>query len=423
MRKLHAVSLPSRDDGTALAAVACGIAALEGNDVDGACTWLETAEQRSSPRLQNAESLVLFTRVRCLAGRIAEAQSRFVCAAEEFRRALEALHDGDLTRREAELHALLIWSLAFAAAEIAARDPYPLHRDAQAVRWSSDNAPERLGTLRHLAAAYAHVDKPNEALSLLRGIAESAESQAWAALAYADCVKVMLGLKESHSAKFFYGLATEALAEAEDCDTTRLARLQLAMVSVRLGNASDAQHLLAAYDTSFAEHGMQCERDPRFIIFEAHARMLVLSTKQRVEGYRGLCRVHHDWRRIGFMWRAIETRYDLATLQPKGYVSQSADLEGEALREQASEEQRMGQAIPEAALSRLKLPHVEILRFMLQGTTKAAELSKLTGYAERTVVNKLQDIYTILGVRRKIDALNLCHTDPRLKKLLESFRE
>jgi DNA-binding NarL/FixJ family response regulator len=78
--------------------------------------------------------------------------------------------------------------------------------------------------------------------------------------------------------------------------------------------------------------------------------------------------------------------------------------------------------VPEITLRRLKRTHVEILRHMLRGTTKAAELSEQTGYAERTVVNKLQYIYDTLGVRRKIDVISLCHTDPGLKNLLSSVR-
>jgi tetratricopeptide (TPR) repeat protein len=422
-RSLRAVQLPASDDGTALGALACASTALENGDVAGAEAWFAGAEERLPGDRRCTQNLVLFARLRSLAGRIAEAKGRYVLAAEEFKRALEALHDGNLTRREPELHALLVWSLAFAAAEITARDPYPLHRDAQAVGWASQDAPERLGTLRHLAAAYAHIDKPHDALFLLRGIAESARSQAWVAIAYADCVNLMHGLREAHSAKFFYGLACEALDEARACDTARLAHLQLAMAAVRLGCSSDAQRFLAEYEAAFRLYGMRCARDPRFGVFQDHARMLVLSTKNRVDGYRGLSRVHHDWRRMGFTWRAIETRYDLASLQPKGYVSQSAELESEALRERAAEERSAEEALPESVLSRLKVQHIEILRFMLQGKTKAADLSEHTGYAERTVINKLQDIYNILGVRRKIDAVSLCHTDPGLKKLLGSQRE
>jgi tetratricopeptide (TPR) repeat protein len=415
---LRAVRPPSPDDGTALGALTCAGTALEHDDIAQAEGWFACAQERLPGDRRCTQNLVLFARLRSLAGRIAEAKGRYVLAAEEFKRALEALHDGDLTRREPELHALLVWSLAFAAAEITARDPYPLHRDAQAVRWASADAPQRLGTLRHLAAAYAHIDKPHDALFLLRGIAESANSPAWAAIAYADCVNLMHGLREAHSAKFFYGLACEALDEARECDTSRLAHLQLAMAAVRLGCSADAQRLLAEYEDSFSLYGMRCEHDPRFGVFQDHARMLVLSTKQRAEGYRGLSRVHHDWRRMGFTWRAIETRYDLASLQPKSYVSQSAELESEALREQATSERGLDEAIPEPVLSRLKAQHIEILRFMLQGKTKAADLSERTGYAERTVINRLQDIYRILGVRRKIDAVSLCHTDPGLKRLL-----
>jgi hypothetical protein len=385
--------------------------------------WFSCAQERLPGDRRCTQNLALFARLCSLAGRIAEAKGRYVLAAEEFKRALEALHDGDLTRREPELHALLVWSLAFAAAEITARDPYPLHRDAQAVRWASGDAPERLGTLRHLAAAYAHIDKPHDALFLLRGIAETAGSPAWAAIAYADCVNLMHSLREAHSAKFFYGLACEALDEARPCDTSRLAHLQLAMAAVRLGCSSDAQRLLAEYEAAFATHGMRCAHDPRFGVFQDHARMLVLSTKNRVDGYRGLSRVHHDWRRMGFTWRAIETRYDLASLQPKGYVLQSAQLESVALRQQTEESRAGLDVLPESVLGRLKVQHVEILRFMLQGKTKAADLSEHTGYAERTVINRLQDIYRILGVRRKIDAVSLCHTDPGLKKLLAPAQE
>jgi len=84
---------------------------------------------------------------------------------------------------------------------------------------------------------------------------------------------------------------------------------------------------------------------------------------------------------------------------------------------------RETRALSPTVLSRLKRTHVEILSYMLRGKTTTAELSKQTGYAERTVTNKLQYIYSSLGVRRKIDLLSLCHTDPGLKNLLASFQD
>jgi hypothetical protein len=84
---------------------------------------------------------------------------------------------------------------------------------------------------------------------------------------------------------------------------------------------------------------------------------------------------------------------------------------------------RRERGLSEIALGRLKRSHVEILRLMLQGITTTDDLSRHTGYAQRTIVNKFQEIYGILSVRRKIDALSLCHTDPGLRVLLTPYQE
>ncbi|HEY0798034.1 MAG TPA: hypothetical protein VGD50_02735 [Candidatus Baltobacteraceae bacterium] len=77
--------------------------------------------------------------------------------------------------------------------------------------------------------------------------------------------------------------------------------------------------------------------------------------------------------------------------------------------------------LSESTLGRLKGAHCDLLCLMLKGTTSAVDLARISDRAERTVINRLQETYRILGVHRKIDVLNLCYTDPGLKALLASM--
>jgi hypothetical protein len=300
----------------------------------------------------------------------------------------------------------------------------------QALVWSEDMAYMRFAVLRDVGWRHS---LSGDYLRCLREASAVAPSAPWLITAFVERARLA---QEMGERLFARDSLEQAKSLAATCDWSQArgeegkALLRLAALTASTDIAG-ARKFLDTYREKVPPLGPQyletndgrssAEEAYAFGIVASHGGDIALATERLTCAFT-------TWQGIGYVSQAAEAALHLSQLTGAdlftAYARRHASTLSNTSAARGLESLLIGQqqVVPEITLRRLKRTHVEILSHMLRGTTKAAELSEQTGYAERTVINKLQYIYDTLGVRRKIDVISLCHTDPGLKNLLASGR-
>jgi tetratricopeptide (TPR) repeat protein len=359
-----------------------------------------------------------------LLGMVAGTESKYEEQIEFYERAWTVLDEsgaGEPWVRGVFLNVLCSLSKALQRLDLAQR----VSDREEALVWSEDMTHMRFTVLRDIGWRHSLSD---DYLRCLREASAVAPSAPWLITAFVERARLA---QETGERLFARDSLEQAKSLAATCDWSQArgeegeALLQLAALTASTDIAS-ARKFLDVYREKVPPLGPNYleANDGRSRAAEAYAFGVVASYGGDIAlAIDRLMFAFTTWRGIGYVSRAADAALHLSRLTGAdvftGYTRRHTSPLSDTSAARETDPPSVGQrrAVSEISLRGLQLIHVEILRHMINGATKAAELSEQTGYAERTVVNKLQYIYRTLGVRRKIDAISLC-----LKNLLSSGR-
>jgi len=350
-------------------------------DIDG-------ARRLGKLALRPGEDIV-YARTRSLFGWIAVAQCDYPCAYTEFLGSLDVL---DRCRAEdTHLRANVVSALAITAAEAQLGDPQLLDAETAKVRWNPSLVKHQVQTLRHTGFAYETRGDTKTAMQRYAAAAEVAPDTVWAIYGYAACANLAFRLGQLEAAEAFTFMAgnverrISATTGWHDIDDEqRISLLELAQISARLGDGTQARRCRDLYYENPELAALSSlHHDFRLSTFKLHVDAMVdAASGKHVAAVASLTHLKEQWSRIGCPRRASEASRDLALI----------DIH--------EKEDRQRWPAPVDPPPRLSRREIAIVQFVAAGLSNA-EIAEKLHLAPKTVKNRIGQIYIKYGVHNR----------------------
>jgi DNA-binding CsgD family transcriptional regulator len=289
-----------------------------------------------------------------------------------------------------------------------------LLREAESITWGQSVLREQVQTLRYIGLVHRRAGRLDEAMRLFGEASSIAPGSPWQVLGVAECACLCIDQESSWGARGWVAQAQRLVEQIEWAtvrDEQRVALLALAQVNARLKHADVARTLLEMYrQTSKSQNDSR--NDDRLSTYAQHTIGLVDAAGGDIaSGRQILSAVHVAWSRIGYRWRALEALNDIRRIDPRrmpDWLLNGANdthhkmLAGnERMSTQAAGKQISGAELRErfARQYDISLHLAEILQLTVRGRSNEEIALEVRGNSARTVKNKVNRLYRIVGVK------------------------
>jgi len=349
-----------------------------------------------------------------LEGRIDLARGSYRSAQAAFSTALTELD------KCAEIDMLLRASLLCEFSEMVAELDHDqgdrLVHEAERVTWDHSVVREQVQTLRYIGLAHRRAGRLDDAMRLFGEASSIAPGSPWEILGVAECACLCIDQDNSWGARGYVTLARR-LAEQVEWDTVlgeqRVALLVLAQALARLNEGVAAQTLVEQFritaQSEMPRFDGHSNLDRRSTCTQHTIGLVHAACGDIATGREALSGVHLAWSRIGYRWRALEALNDIKRIDPRrmpDWLLNGASnvhrkmLAGEERTLARAGNQTSGAALRERFARQYDIKSLrlaDILQLAVRGRTNQ-EIAHELGLAERTVKNKVIQLYGIVGV-------------------------
>ncbi len=349
-----------------------------------------------------------------LEGRIDSARGSYRSAQAAFSTALTELDkcaDIDMS-----LRALLLCEFSGMVAELDHDQADRLVHEAELVTWDHSVVREQVQTLRFIGLTHRRAGRLDDAMRLFGEASSIAPGSPWEILGVAECACLCIDQDNPWGARGYVTLARR-LAEQVEWDTVlgeqRIALLVLAQALARLNEGIAAQTLVEQFCITAQSEMTRLDGHSnldRMSTLTQHTIGLVHAACGDIAtGREALSGVHLAWSRIGYRWRALEALNDIKRIDPRRMpdwlLNGASNVHRKMLAGEERTSARAGNLTSGAALRERfarqydikSLRLADILQLAVRGRTNQ-EIAQELGLAERTVKNKVIQLYGIVGV-------------------------
>jgi tetratricopeptide (TPR) repeat protein len=346
-----------------------------------------------------------------LEGRIYSASGDYRSAHAAFGTALTELDK--CAAIDMSLRASLLRQFAEIAAEVDNDDGDRLVREAESITWGQSVLREQVQTLRYIGLVHRRAGRLDEAMRLFGEASSIAPGSPWQVLGVAECACLCIDQESSWGARGWVAQAQRLVEQIEWAtvrDEQRVALLALAQVNARLKHADVARTLLEMYrQTSKSQNDSR--NDDRLSTYAQHTIGLVDAAGGDIaSGRQILSAVHVAWSRIGYRWRALEALNDIQRIDPRRMpdwlLNGANDMHHKMLAGNERTSTQAGKQISGAELRErfarqydISLQLAEILQLTVRGRSNEEIALEVRGNSARTVKNKVNRLYRIVGVK------------------------
>jgi tetratricopeptide (TPR) repeat protein len=349
-----------------------------------------------------------------LEGRIYSASGDYRSAYAAFGTALTEIEK--CAEMDMSLRASLLCEFSEMVAELDNDQGDRLVHEAERITWCQSVVREQVQTLRYIGLVHRRAGRLDDAMRLFGEASSIAPGSPWQILGVAECACLCTDQDNSWAASGYVAQA-QRLAEQIEWDTVlgeqRVALLVLAQVLAHLKDAVAARMLLEMYRRT-AQSQMPISdapiNDDRLSTYAQHTTGLVHAAGGDIASGRELLSgVHVAWSRIGYRWRALEALNDIKRIDPRRMpdwlLNGASNVHHKMLAGNERTSTQAGKQISGAELRErfarqynISLPLADILQLTVRGRSNK-EIALEVDDAERTVKNKVNRLYRIVGVK------------------------
>jgi DNA-binding CsgD family transcriptional regulator len=349
-----------------------------------------------------------------LEGRLYSACGDYRSAHAAFSTALTALKT--CPEIDMSLRASLLCKFAEIVAELDDDQGDRLVQETESVTWSQIVVGEQVQTLRYIGLVHRRAGRLDEAMRLFGEASSIAPGSPWQVLGVAECACLCIDQESSWGARGYVAQAqclVEQIEWATVRDEQRMALLVLAQALARLKDAVAARTLLEMYRHTSQSQSPKADtavNDDRLSTYAQHTTGLVHAACGDVAtGREVLSGVHLAWSRIGYRWRALEALNDIKHIDPRRMpdwlLNGANNVHHKMLARNERTSNQAGKEISGAELRErfaqqydIPLRLAEILQLTVRGRSNKEIALEVDG-SERTVKNKVNRLYRIVGVK------------------------
>ena len=369
-------------------------------------------DARSTLRAIRRYADIVSVRAIELEGRIHSASADYRSAHAAFATALTELDK--CAAIDMSLRASLLCEFSEMVAELDNDQGDRLVHEAGRITWGRSVVREQVQTLRYIGLVHRRAGRLGDAMRLFGEASSIAPGSPWQILGVAECACLCIDQDCSWGADGYVAQA-QRLAEQIEWATVvgeqRVALLVLAQALARLKDGVAARTLLDLYRGTSQSQMPESDGDDRLSTFAQHTMGLVQAACGDVAIGRGvLSGVHLAWSRLGYRWRALEALNDIKRIDPRRMpewlLNEASTVHHKMLAGTERTSNRAGNEISGVELRErfarqydIDLKLADILQLTVRGRTNKEIALEVPGNSERTVKNKVNRLYRIVGVK------------------------
>jgi tetratricopeptide (TPR) repeat protein len=376
------------------------------------------SDARSTLRAIRPYADIVSVRAIELEGWIHSASGDYRSAHAAFGTALTALDK--CAAIDMSLRASLLCEFSEMVAELDNDQGDRLVHEADRIAWGQSVVREQVQTLRYIGLVHRRAGRLGDAMRLFGEASSIAPGSPWQILGVAECACLCIDQDNSWAASGYVAQA-QRLAEQIEWATVvgeqrvallvlaqALARLKDGVAAARLKDGVAARTLLDLYRGTSQLPGS--DGDDRLSTYAQHTIGLVHAACGDVAIGRGvLSGVHLAWSRLGYRWRAIDALNDIKRIDPRRMpdwlLNGASNVHHQMLAGNERTSTRAGNEISGVELKErfarqynISLSLADILQLTVRGRSNK-EIALEVDDAERTVKNKVNQLYRIVGVK------------------------